>query len=60
MVLTFSIMGICVHNEYEGAMVFAQGKFRGVRGPGLTVIVPIFQTKVHIKLLFQSFLQSVL
>jgi regulator of protease activity HflC (stomatin/prohibitin superfamily) len=44
--------GLRVLTEYERGVVFTLGKFSGVRGPGLTFIVPIFQkmSKVDLRL----------
>lgn len=46
------LQGLKVLNEYERGVVFTLGKFTGVRGPGLTIIVPIFQRmrKVDLRL----------
>ncbi|HPT23676.1 MAG: slipin family protein [Anaerolineaceae bacterium] len=42
-VVTILAMGIRVLNEYERGVVFTLGKFSGVRGPGLTVLIPLIQ-----------------
>ncbi|MCX7905654.1 MAG: slipin family protein, partial [Elusimicrobiales bacterium] len=47
--LIFLIMSaINVLNEYERGVVFTLGRFSGVRGPGLVVIIPIVQRMVKI------------
>lgn len=37
-----------VLKEYERAVVFTLGRYRGIQGPGLVVIVPIFQQIVRV------------
>lgn len=43
LVAVFLITAVRVIYEYQRGVVFTLGKFSGVRGPGLTVIVPIIQ-----------------
>ena len=40
-VFLFSMINVL--NEYERAVVFTLGRFRGIRGPGLVLIVPAIQ-----------------
>ncbi len=52
LVVFLLMTGIRVLNEYERGVVFTLGKFTGVRGPGITIIVPIIQSmrKVDMRL----------
>ncbi|MCL2002097.1 SPFH domain-containing protein [Candidatus Saccharibacteria bacterium] len=43
-VLVFLVAGIKVVNQYERGVVLTLGKYSGMKGPGLRVVVPIFQT----------------
>lgn len=43
-ILVFALRGIKVIYQYERGVVFTLGKYKGVREPGLTVIIPGFQT----------------
>ncbi|MCX7642061.1 MAG: slipin family protein [Elusimicrobiales bacterium] len=48
-IVFFLIMSaINILNEYERGVVFTLGRFSGVRGPGLVVIIPIVQKMVKI------------
>jgi regulator of protease activity HflC (stomatin/prohibitin superfamily) len=53
-VLAFVVMyigaGLRVLNEYERGVIFTLGKFSGTKGPGLIVVLPIFQNMVRISL----------
>lgn len=50
-VLVLLVMqGIRVLREYERGVVFTLGRFTGVRGPGLTIIIPIVQQMVRVGL----------
>lgn len=42
-VIIFVISGIKVVNQYERGVVLTLGRYSGMRGPGLTIIVPVFQ-----------------
>jgi regulator of protease activity HflC (stomatin/prohibitin superfamily) len=44
----FILGGIKVIDQYERAVVLTLGKFTGIRSPGLTIIVPIFQKMVKV------------
>jgi regulator of protease activity HflC (stomatin/prohibitin superfamily) len=43
---------ICMRvlKEYERGVMFTLGRFTGVRGPGLTLVIPIFQRMVSVSL----------
>jgi len=43
-------MSVNILREYERAVVFTLGRFRGVRGPGLVLIVPFIQVIVRVDL----------
>jgi len=38
------IRGVRLLYEYERGVIFTLGKFSGTRGPGLTVVIPVFQS----------------
>ena len=42
--LTLVLRSVRVLTEYERGVIFTLGKFTGVRGPGLTFLIPIIQT----------------
>ena len=44
----FVLSGLKVVNQYQRGVVLTLGRFTGVRGPGLTVIVPIFQQMTRV------------
>lgn len=44
----FILSGIKVINQYERGVVLTLGKFTGLRGPGLRVVVPIFQRLIRV------------
>lgn len=44
----FVLSGIKVIDQYERAVVLTLGRFTGIRSPGLTVIVPIFQRIIKV------------
>ncbi len=44
---------IKILREYERAVVFTLGRFRGVRGPGLVLLVPFVQEMVRVDLRIQ-------
>lgn len=48
LILVFNIFNIL--REYERAVVFTLGRFSGVKGPGLFIIIPIIQQIVRIDL----------
>ena len=43
-------MSVNILREYERAVVFTLGRFRGVRGPGLVLLVPFIQVIVRVDL----------
>lgn len=47
-VVIFILSGLKVINQYQRGVVLTLGKFTGVRQPGLTVIIPIFQRMVRV------------
>ena len=53
-VLLFSAINVL--NEYERAVVFTLGRFRGIKGPGLVLIYPIVQRmrKVDLRVIVLS------
>ena len=46
----FLAMAIKIMREYERAVVFTLGRFAGVRGPGLILLVPFVQQMVRVDL----------
>jgi regulator of protease activity HflC (stomatin/prohibitin superfamily) len=42
-VLGFILVGFRIANQYQRAVVFRLGKLRGIRGPGLYWIIPLFE-----------------
>lgn len=51
LVLIFLAMSVRVVKEYDRAVIFFLGKFSSVRGPGLILLIPIFEqmTKVSLR-----------
>jgi regulator of protease activity HflC (stomatin/prohibitin superfamily) len=49
-VILFLYAGIRVMREYERAVMFTLGRFSGVRGPGLILMIPIVQQMVRVDL----------
>lgn len=45
LVLLFIILGICINQEYERAIVFRLGRFHGTKGPGIYWIIPLIEKK---------------
>ena len=43
-VIGIALRGIRVLYQYERGVVFTLGKYKGIREPGLNIIIPIFQT----------------
>ena len=41
---------IRVLNEYERGVIFTLGRFTGVKGPGLIIVIPVFQRLVKVDL----------
>jgi regulator of protease activity HflC (stomatin/prohibitin superfamily) len=50
LVIAFLYSGIRVMREYERAVVFTLGRFTGVKGPGLIIIIPVIQQMVRVDL----------
>lgn len=48
--LTLAMASIKILREYERAVVFTLGRFTGVKGPGLVLLVPIIQQMVRVDL----------
>lgn len=44
----FILSGIKVVNQYERGVVLTLGRFTGVRGPGLRIVIPIFQRLIRV------------
>lgn len=47
-VAIFILSGLKVINQYQRGVVLTLGKFKGIKQPGLRVIVPIFQKMVRV------------
>lgn len=47
-VAIFVLSGIKVINQYERGVVLTLGKFSGIRGPGLRIVVPVFQRLIRV------------
>jgi len=56
LVLVLLFSAINVLNEYERAVVFTLGRFRGIKGPGLVLIYPVVQRmrKVDLRVIVLS------
>jgi regulator of protease activity HflC (stomatin/prohibitin superfamily) len=48
LVLLFSAINIL--REYERGVIFTLGRFQGIKGPGLILVIPIFQQMVRVDL----------
>jgi regulator of protease activity HflC (stomatin/prohibitin superfamily) len=49
-IVVFLYSGIRILREYERAVMFTLGRFSGVRGPGLILMIPIVQQMVRVDL----------
>ena len=49
-VVTLLAMAIRILREYQRAVVFTLGRFGGVRGPGLIILIPFIQQMVRVDL----------
>ena len=49
-VLALLALSIRILREYERAVVFTLGRFTGVKGPGLIIIIPLIQQTVRVDL----------
>jgi regulator of protease activity HflC (stomatin/prohibitin superfamily) len=47
-VIIFIFSGLKVINQYQRGVVLTLGKFRGIKQPGLRIIIPIFQKMVRV------------
>lgn len=47
-VAIFVLSGIKVINQYERGVVLTLGKFSGIRGPGLRIVLPVFQRLIRV------------
>ena len=50
LILLFLASAIKVLREYERAVVFTLGRFSGVKGPGLILVIPVIQQVVRVDL----------
>jgi regulator of protease activity HflC (stomatin/prohibitin superfamily) len=49
-IILFLYSGIRVLREYERAVMFTLGRFSGVKGPGIIIVIPIVQQMVRVDL----------
>lgn len=49
-VVVLLLMGIKVVKEYERGVIFFLGRVTGVRGPGLIIVIPVFERMVRVQL----------
>ena len=47
-IVILGLAGLRVIKEYERAVVFFLGKYKGVRGPGLIYVIPIFEAMTRV------------
>jgi regulator of protease activity HflC (stomatin/prohibitin superfamily) len=47
-VVIFILSGIKIINQYERGVILTLGRFTGTRGPGLRVVVPVFQRIIRV------------
>src|ERR1700691_2215897 len=54
-IVAFSLItaSIKILRQYERAVVFTLGRFQGVKGPGLVLLIPFFQEMVRVDLRIQ-------
>ncbi len=50
LVLFLAIVSIRILREYERGVIFTLGRFTGVKGPGLIIVVPLVQQMVRVDL----------
>ena len=52
LVIAFIVLSATVKilRQYERAVVFTLGRFQGVKGPGLVLLIPFFQEMVRVDL----------
>src|ERR1700677_2285776 len=55
LLLLFMVLATAVKivRQYERAVVFTLGRFQGVKGPGLVLLIPFFQEMVRVDLRIQ-------
>jgi regulator of protease activity HflC (stomatin/prohibitin superfamily) len=55
LLVAFTMIGASVKilRQYERAVVFTLGRFQGVKGPGLVLLIPFFQEMVRVDLRIQ-------
>jgi regulator of protease activity HflC (stomatin/prohibitin superfamily) len=55
MIVAFSLVtaSVKILRQYERAVVFTLGRFQGVKGPGLVLLIPFFQEMVRVDLRIQ-------
>ena len=49
-VIIFLALAIRILREYERGVVFTLGRFTGVKGPGLIILIPVVQQLVKVDL----------
>ena len=49
-ILIFLAMGIRIVQEYDRGVIFRLGRYKAVRGPGLIIIIPIFERMMKVTL----------
>src|SRR5215207_3461763 len=49
-VALFLFSAFKILNEYERGVVFQLGRFNGVKGPGLIILIPVIQKMVRVDL----------
>ena len=49
-VVAFLAMSVRVLREYERGVIFSLGRFTGIKGPGLIILIPIVQQMVRVDL----------
>ena len=50
LIVGFLVSAIRVLREYERGIVFTLGRFTGVKGPGLIILIPVVQQMVRVDL----------
>ncbi len=50
LVLFLVIVSIRILREYERGVIFTLGRFTGVKGPGLIIVIPLVQQMVRVDL----------
>ena len=49
-IVVYVLLGIRIANEYERAVVFTLGRYKGLKGPGLYWLAPLFQKQRKVDL----------